>query len=60
MSMPIEAPPIPAISVPQATRRRSDWAFLLQSFLVVIVIAVFAITFVVQAFQIPSDSMENT
>jgi signal peptidase I len=31
-----------------------------QSLLVTIVIAVFVITFVVQAFQIPSESMENT
>lgn len=33
---------------------------LFQSLLIIIVIAVFAITFVVQAFQIPSESMENT
>lgn len=32
----------------------------LQSLLTTIVIAVFVITFVVQAFQIPSESMENT
>ncbi len=32
----------------------------LQSLLVTVVIAVFVITFVVQAFQIPSESMENT
>ncbi|HEY1802136.1 MAG TPA: signal peptidase I [Terriglobales bacterium] len=59
MTMPIEAPPVPAISATKAAHH-SDWAFVLQSFLVVIVIAVFAITFIVQAFQIPSDSMENT
>ncbi|HWF90651.1 MAG TPA: signal peptidase I [Terriglobales bacterium] len=60
MTIRLEAPPVPAISAPKAAHRHSGWAFLLQSFLVVIVIAVFAITFVVQAFQIPSDSMENT
>jgi signal peptidase I len=38
----------------------SDTSSLIQSLLIVIVIAIFAITFVVQAFQIPSDSMENT
>ncbi len=32
----------------------------LQSLLATVVIAVFIITFVVQAFQIPSESMENT
>src|SRR6202022_479030 len=32
----------------------------LQSLLATVVIAVFVITFVVQAFQIPSESMENT
>src|ERR1700729_1459035 len=32
----------------------------LQSLLVTVVIAVFVITFIVQAFQIPSESMENT
>src|SRR5207237_7654277 len=31
-----------------------------QSLLATVVIAVFVITFVVQAFQIPSESMENT
>src|ERR1700758_4667169 len=37
-----------------------DWLTSLQSLLATIVIAVFVITFVVQAFQIPSPSMENT
>src|SRR5256885_11002734 len=32
----------------------------MQSLLATVVIAVFVITFVVQAFQIPSESMENT
>lgn len=32
----------------------------LQSLMVTVVIAVFVITFIVQAFQIPSESMENT
>ncbi len=38
----------------------SDWLSSLQSLLATVVIAVFVITFVVQAFQIPSESMENT
>jgi len=37
-----------------------DWLASLQSLLTTVVIAVFVITFVVQAFQIPSESMENT
>jgi len=41
-------------------RRPPDWSETLQSLLATIVIAVFVITFIVQAFQIPSPSMENT
>src|SRR5438445_12664414 len=37
-----------------------DWLTSLQSLLATIVIAVFVITYVVQAFQIRSPSMENT
>src|ERR1700746_1999973 len=37
-----------------------DWLTSLQSLLATLVIAVFVITYVVQAFQIPSPSMENT
>ena len=37
-----------------------DWLVSLQSLLTTVVIAVFVITFMVQAFQIPSESMENT
>jgi signal peptidase I len=40
--------------------RRSDTLVSLQSLLNTVVIAIFVITFVVQAFQIPSESMENT
>jgi signal peptidase I len=38
----------------------SGWLHALQSVLLTLVIALFVITFVVQAFQIPSPSMENT
>jgi signal peptidase I len=38
----------------------SAWLGSVQSLLTTVVIAVFVITFVVQAFQIPSESMENT
>jgi signal peptidase I len=43
-----------------ASRPRAQWPSSLQSLLSTIVIAVFVIVFVVQAFQIPSESMENT
>jgi signal peptidase I len=39
---------------------QGDWLISLQSLLATVVIAVFVITFVIQAFQIPSESMENT
>lgn len=38
----------------------TDWLTSLQSLMATVVIAVFVITYVVQAFQIPSESMENT
>ena len=38
----------------------TDWLTSLQSLLATVVIAVFVITYIVQAFQIPSESMENT
>jgi signal peptidase I len=37
-----------------------DWLISLQSLLTTVVIAVFVVTFIIQAFQIPSESMENT
>ncbi|MGA7927101.1 MAG: hypothetical protein WCA20_14050, partial [Candidatus Sulfotelmatobacter sp.] len=54
----------PGTHAPEA--RRTPWAVgtgvsgSLQSLLGTVVIAVFVITFIVQAFQIPSPSMENT
>src|ERR1700683_4627500 len=47
----------PQPSAPARTRRG---LYSLQSFAGTIVIAVFVITFIVQAFQIPSESMEKT
>jgi len=40
--------------------RLSGWPESLQWLLGIVVIAVFIVTFIVQAFQIPSESMENT
>jgi signal peptidase I len=59
---PIASPDIPVAS-PQRPLVRTfgtDLIGSLQSLMGTIVIAVFVITFVVQAFQIPSESMENT
>jgi signal peptidase I len=41
-------------------RPKPGWLSSVQSLAVTVVIAVFVITFLVQAFQIPSESMENT
>ena len=54
-----------AQSIPPQQRRivtsfGSDLVSSMQSLMGTIVIAIFVITFVVQAFQIPSESMENT
>ena len=73
-NQPITAPPIappdvlipaPEIPSPAADRRivttfGADVIGSLQSLVGTVVIAIFVITFIVQAFQIPSESMENT
>jgi signal peptidase I len=55
-SVPEEA--APPVRKPEPAR--GSWVPSVQSLLSTIVIAVFVITFAVQAFQIPSESMENT
>src|ERR1700694_4147892 len=62
-AVPIASP----ASVPVAAPRRrivtnlgTDVISSMQSLLGTVVIAIFVITFIVQAFQIPSESMENT
>jgi signal peptidase I len=50
----------PATREAPAAQSDSDWFGSAQSLLATIVIAIFVITFVIQAFQIPTDSMENT
>jgi signal peptidase I len=50
----IQTPPV------RTARAHVSWLSSLQSLLTTITIAVFVITFIVQAFQIPSESMENT
>ncbi|GAC1644538.1 MAG: hypothetical protein NVS9B15_01670 [Acidobacteriaceae bacterium] len=51
---------IPLEAARPTARARASWPSSLQSLLTTITIAVFVITFIVQAFQIPSESMENT
>ena len=52
--------PIPVQSPPKIQIVHADFSSSLQSLLGTIVIAVFVITFIVQAFQIPSESMMDT
>jgi len=54
--------PSPAVAAPEAAPppRTTSGLYSLQSLAGTIVIAIFVITFVVQAFQIPSESMEKT
>ena len=60
--LPIPPPSIPAPAPhrPVVTTLGSDVIGSLQSLAGTVVIAIFVITFIVQAFQIPSESMENT
>ena len=57
---------VAAASAPSTDRPRQapvehiGWLTSIQSLTITVVIAVFVITFIVQAFQIPSESMENT
>lgn len=44
----------------QRKKSLAGWGFTAQSLLITVVIAMFVITFVVQAFRIPSESMERT
>jgi signal peptidase I len=50
----------PPVDRPRITPQQNDWLSSLQSLAITVAIAVFVITFIVQAFQIPSESMENT
>lgn len=56
----ILTPAVEALPEKTAAKPQTESLSSLQSLLTTIVIAVFVITFVVQAFQIPSESMENT
>jgi signal peptidase I len=56
----MDSPSRPIVSTHGVSSLGSDLVGSLQSLMGTIVIAVFVITFIVQAFQIPSESMENT
>ena len=56
---PETAPPQPK-EQPEPAPYSAGWPASVQSLVSTVVIAVFVITFIVQAFQIPSESMENT
>jgi signal peptidase I len=64
--LPLAADPNPADlgratdAAPAPARTHHHGAFSLQSFFTVVIFSIFVITFVVQAFQIPTSSMENT
>lgn len=53
----VEEPATPGSGQPETS---DGWLTSVQSLLITVVIAVFVIMFVVQAFQIPSESMEDT
>jgi signal peptidase I len=57
---PDQASPNQASSNQPAATLGADMISSLQSLMGTVVIAIFVITFIVQAFQIPSESMENT
>src|SRR6266699_6285196 len=56
----VEQPATPQAAPAQEAHPKDSWVPSLQSLVSTVVIAVFAITFIVQAFQIPSESMETT
>lgn len=59
MSEP-EISQVPTLDEPPSHSGHSGWLSSVQSLAVTVVIALFIITFLVQAFQIPSESMEGT
>jgi signal peptidase I len=55
-----EPAPAPAKPTPSPRHAQPSSLFGIQSFFIVVVLAIFVITFIVQAFRVPSGSMENT
>src|SRR6266705_6752540 len=56
----VDQPAVPVTATALETQHKDSWLTSMQSLVSTVVIAVFAITFIVQAFQIPSESMETT
>jgi signal peptidase I len=56
----VEQPATQQAAPAEPAHPKDSWLTSLQSLVSTVVIAVFAITFIVQAFQIPSESMETT
>lgn len=57
---PVASPEVPRAASRKPLRAPEPFSYLLQSLLGTVVIAIFVIAFAVQAFQIPSESMEKT
>jgi signal peptidase I len=55
-----EPSPPAAKPVPSSRHTHPGSVFGIQSFFTVVILSIFVITFIVQAFQVPSGSMENT
>ncbi|MBV9146677.1 MAG: signal peptidase I [Acidobacteria bacterium] len=60
VSGPFNAPRFPAYVTTKRPTEAGDWLSGIQWLCSTVVLAIFVITFIVQAFQIPSESMENT
>jgi signal peptidase I len=58
---PPKSPEVPVAKINYTTHEPdAGWMGTIQSLMATVVIAVFVITFIVQAFQIPSESIQNT
>src|SRR5499425_551298 len=55
-----EATPVMPVSKPEERRQETTLSEYLESLLVTVILALFGTTFIVQAFKIPSASMEGT
>src|SRR5215472_14852513 len=55
-----EAAPVPPVAKTEEPREETTFSEYLESLLVTVILALFATTFILQAFKIPSASMEGT
>jgi len=60
LAAPVQQQDTTSQTAARQAHSHASWVSSFQSLAVTVVIAVFVITFLVQAFQIPSESMENT